>query len=502
MTTTSVPTNLAGIRSGRADVHETHCAVVFLLGERAYKVKKAVDLGFLDFRTVAERERVCRREVELNRRLSPDVYLGVGHLTGPGHDVAEPVVVMRRMPDQLRLSTLVRAGASVDEPVRRLARLVADFHARAETSPDIARQGGQAALRGRWIDNLRETDRFRGRYLEAGLHDEIERLALRYLDGRGPLFAAREEAGLVRDGHGDLIADDIFCLPDGPRVLDCLEFDDRLRHIDVLDDVAFLAMDLERLGAPELARRFLDWYTEVSRTPTSASLEHHYIAYRAFVRAKVACLAADQGVDHAASRAVALTDLALRHLHSGAVTLLVVGGIPGAGKTTLCSALAQQLGWTLLRSDEVRRELFDVNAADRYSAAATATTYAELLRRGRSALSHGASVILDATWPDAATRSAAAQLGDQTCSDLVELECRLPVETAARRAGLRFSTSRDASEADSEVARNLASIRDPWPTAIAVDTSMTPAHALTSALKHLQGPAPQRVWPRPRMLPD
>ena len=257
-------------------------------------------------------------------------------------------------------------------------------------------------MRGRWIDNLRETDQFRGRYLDACAHAEVERLAMRYLDGRGPLFAARAAAGLVRDGHGDLIADDIFCLPDGPRVLDCLEFDDRLRYVDVLDDVAFLAMDLERIGAPELARRFLDWYAEFSQTPTVASLEHHYIAYRAFVRAKVACLAADQGVDHAASRAVMLTDLALRHLRSGAVTLLVVGGMPGAGKTTLCTALAQRLGWTLLRSDQVRHELFDANAADRYSATATAATYAELLRRGRAALSLGASVILDATWPDTA----------------------------------------------------------------------------------------------------
>ena len=122
MTTTSVPTDLVGIRSGRADVHETHCAVVFLFGERAYKVKKAVDLGFLDFRTVAERERVCWREVELNRRLSPDVYLGVAHLTGPDHDVPEPVVVMRRMPDQLRLSALVRAGTPVDGAPRRRRR--------------------------------------------------------------------------------------------------------------------------------------------------------------------------------------------------------------------------------------------------------------------------------------------------------------------------------------------------------------------------------------------
>jgi len=490
MTTSSVRMDGVGLRSSRAAVRETHCAVVFLLGDRAYKVKKPADLGFLDFSTLAERERVCQREVELNRRLSPDVYLGVAHLSGPDHDEPEPVVVMRRMPDQLRLSTMVGEGASAVEPLRRLARLVAEFHSRAETNQDIARQGTQDALRGRWVDNLRETEQFRGRYLDPRSHSEVQRLAMRYLEGRGPLFASRVACGLIRDGHGDLIADDIFCLPDGPRVLDCLEFDDRLRYVDVLDDVAFLAMDLERIGAPELGRRFLDWYAEFSQTPTVDSLEHHYIAYRAFVRAKVACLAAEQGVDHAASRAVQLTDLALRHLRSGAVTLLVVGGMPGAGKTTLCTALSQRLGWTLLRSDQVRRELFASTPDDRYSATATAATYAELLRRGGAALSLGMSVILDATWPVAAGRAAAAQLGVDTRSDLVEFECRLPVETAARRAGLRSQAGRDLSEANSDVAREQAAVRDPWPTAIKVDTSTTPADALTSALMQLPVHAP------------
>ena len=115
---------------------------------------------------------------------------------------------------------------------------------------------------------------------------EVERLALRYLAGRETLFAGRIAAGLIRDGHGDLLADDVFVLPDGPRALDCLEFDDRLRYVDGLDDAAFLAMDLERLGAAELGRAFLDWYVEFAGAQRVPSLEHHYIAYRAFVRAK------------------------------------------------------------------------------------------------------------------------------------------------------------------------------------------------------------------------
>jgi hypothetical protein len=225
--------------------------------------------------------------------------------------------------------------------------------------------------------------------------DAVERLAHRYLDGRSRLFERRIAEGHIRDGHGDLLADDVFCLDDGPRILDCLEFDDRLRYGDVLLDVAFLAMDLECLGAPDLARRFLDWYTEFSGRPFPASLASHYVAYRAHVRAKVACLRHDQGVEDAADEARCLLDLAHRHLEEAAVRLVLVGGLPGTGKSTLARGLADARGWAVLRSDEVRKELTGLPAAVPASSAwgeglyrpeMTAATYAELLRRASAAL--------------------------------------------------------------------------------------------------------------------
>ena len=326
---------------------------------------------------------------------------------------------------------------------------------------------------------------YRRTILAEDLHDRIRRFALRYVDGRAPLLAERAAAGLVVDGHGDLIAEDIFCLPDYPRVLDCLEFDDLLRWVDVLDDAAFLAMDLEHLGRPDLAQLFLRCYLESSGTPSVASLEHHYIAYRAFVRAKVACIQATQGRPAAAADANRYANLAMRHLEAGDVTLTLVGGAPGTGKTTLARGLADRLGTVWLSSDAVRRDMPTIDA-DRYSDAAKAATYRELLHRARYLLHHGESVIADATWTDTPTRELAADLAAETASHLVALECQLPVEIAANRAQRRLEHGEDHSEAGSDVAVQLAATRAPWPAGRVVDTSGSIADSLRLALELLE----------------
>jgi len=484
----------AGPASYSAQVVETNCAVVLLFGERAYKIKKPVNLGFLDFRSRPERSRVCRREVELNRRLSPDVYLGVADVQDPAGEICEHIVVMRRMPAQLRLSTLVSDGAPVEDHLRRLARLIAAFHSTAPTRPEILAEGGVAALRHRWTANLRETQRFRGHDIPPELHDQIGHLAGRYLDGRADLFRERGAAGLIRDGHGDLLADDIYCLPDGPRVLDCLEFDDRLRWIDVLDDAAFLAADLERLGRPDLGRLFLDRWAGFIGYPSVPSLEHHYVAYRAFVRAKVALLRGEQGDQSGPLAAKDLAGIALRHLQAAAVTMVLVGGAPGTGKTTLAEGLAEQLGWVVISTDDVRRELVSTRAQDRYSPEAKRSTYAELLRRARVALSRGESVIADATWTSGEERGHARDVALATCSDLVELWCRLPVGIAAERAEQRLQTGTSRSDAGRNVATRLASQADPWPEAVPIDTLASPGEAVAAALEAADRHARQTVY--------
>ncbi len=226
------------------------------------------------------------RETELNQRYAPDVYLGVAEVRDPDGRLCDHLVVMRRMPASRRLSALVQAGAPVAEPLRQVARILAAQHASAPRSAQIDEQGSRDALRGRWDDNIEQARSVGGRLLDAETITQVGQLARDFLAGREALFEARIRGGHIVDGHGDVLADDVYCLDDGPRILDCLDFDDRLRWLDGLDDAAFLAMDLERLGAAGLARRFVGWYAEYSGDPAPTSLRHHYVAYRAFVRAK------------------------------------------------------------------------------------------------------------------------------------------------------------------------------------------------------------------------
>jgi uncharacterized protein len=477
-----------------AAVAETHISVLVFVGERVYKLKKPVSMGFLDFSAREAREMACHREVELNRRLAPDVYLGVADITGPEGVLCDHLVVMRRMPGDRRLAALVRDGTNVTEELRRIARRVATFHAAAPTSPEIAEAGSLPTVLGHWEANFEELRPFVGPVLDAEACARVEELVRQYLAGRTRLLGDRVEAGCIRDGHGDLQAEDIFCLADGPRILDCIEFDDRLRYGDVLADVAFLAMDLERLGAPVGAERFLAYYREFAGETYPSSLAHHYIAYRAHVRAKVACLRHEQGDGAAAGAARHLLGLCLAHLEQGQVSLVLVGGLPGTGKSTLAAGLGDRLGWALLRSDEMRKDLAGM-PRDQYSPAPygeglyqphiTDEVYRTLLERAREALELGEPVILDASWSDAKWRAAAAEVARATSSDVVEFRCEAPRDLAATRIRDRAERGSDPSDATPEVAAAMAAAADPWPTAGPIDTSGQPEEALEQALHML-----------------
>ncbi|MBD0293188.1 MAG: AAA family ATPase [Jiangellaceae bacterium] len=472
-------------------------------------MKKPVDLGFLDFRTVAARAYVCHREVALNRRLAPDVYIGVADVIGSDKRPCEHLVVMRRMPENRRLSALVRAGVPVDDELRRIAHVVAAFHERCDRSPQVSADGSIGALRGRWTTSFDQVRPFRGGVLDPGAVTEVERLTVRFLAGREPLFAARARGGHIVDGHGDLLADDIFCLPDGPRILDCIEFDDHLRHLDQIDDAAFLAMDLEHLGAPDLGSRFLGWYMEFSGDPAPSSLLHHYVAYRAFVRAKVACVRHQQGDAVAAMEARVLTELTRRHLRASAVTMVLVGGLPGTGKSTLSGALADQLGLTVLSSDRLRKELAGLDperpapapyGEGIYAASWTTRTYTELLSRAERLLGMGESVVLDASWSDQEWRAKAAALAASTHTDLIPLHCMSLPDVVAERMRARLGVS----DADETIAAAMSAEFDSWPDAVAVDTTRPLDLTVQHAAGVVRPPPVREPWlrPRPRIEPD
>jgi uncharacterized protein len=467
------------------EVVETAVSIVGFQGDRVYKIKKAVHFPFVDLSTPAARHDACQREVELNRRFTADVYLGVVQVPPYQLVPTDHAVVMRRLPDNRRLAFLVEHGEHVTPCIDRIANLLASAHRTAATGGDIDDAASHATITHRWSVESVEL----GTYVSGEDAAAVARLGERYLSGRKALYDARVSHHRARDGHGDLLADDVFCLPDGPRLLDCLEFDDKLRYCDGLADAAFLAMDLERLHRPDLARTFLEKYRAGARDDWPTSLAHFYVAARARIRAKVAAIRGDLRT------AADLVQLALSHLQRGRVRLVLVGGAPATGKTTLARELAAATGADLFSSDEIRKELAGRPIGEHtrdplnggiYSPEWTNRTYEELCSHARDALGNGRLVILDATWSSSEARTRARALAESTHADLVELCCTAPIEVAVARAERRTGSSpADASDADSSVAMAIARRFATWPEAHHIDTDAAQVLTVDAALTHV-----------------
>lgn len=493
---TGVPATLGALKESRAkvgglnaQVRETHTGIVFLVGDKAYKAKKPLITDFLDFSTPECRERACQDEVALNRRLAPDSYLGVAHFSGPGDGPAEPVVVMRRYPDDKRLAWLVKKNEPVHHHLCVIAEKLAHFHKHATRGRAIDDEGTARAVSARWQQNLFELERSSGGIIPAESIGDVARLVTRFISGRGPLFAQRIAERRIVDGHADLLADDIFCMPDGPALLDCLEFDSHLRYVDGIDDAAFLAMDLEFLGRKELAEHFLDEYCRRADDPSPRSLVDFYIAYRAVVRAKVDCIRVAQGHRDAEADARRHVEIALEHLRASTVRLIVIGGGPGTGKTTLSRALSQEVGAQVISTDDVRREMQQTGAitgrvgeldAGLYTPQNVSKVYDEVLRRAHLSLSGGSSVILDGTWRDAHQRERARIVAGETVSTIVEFTCSVPLGQASARIKDRPASSSDATP---EIAAALGEFDSESSGGYHIDTSRPIAESVAEVQK-------------------
>jgi aminoglycoside phosphotransferase family enzyme/predicted kinase len=479
--------------TGDCGVRETHVSILVFLGDRVLKLHKPLRFDFADFSTPSARAEDCRREVELNRRLAPDVYLGVAEVTMEGKTL-EHCVVMRRMPAESSLAQLVSSEPEFvwDPKLRTVADTLVRFHTGADRSDVISNVASIERVTGQFEANVTATARFVGTVLESSAHDKVVRGVRRYLAGRGPLFSARIAAGQICDGHGDLQASDIYCLDDGPRILDCLEFDDELRYGDVAADVAFLAMDLERLGAPSAAERFVWHYEESAGAQLPSSLLHLYVALRAYVRVKVACLRHEQGDPLAAPEAAKLLALAQTHLERARVRLVLVGGLPGSGKSTLASALGAALDAIVLRTDEIRQHLSPPEArglaapafrSGRYTRERTQEVYDVMIDDARVQLGLGRSAVLDASWIDSSHRDQARSLADECGADAIELCCTAPADVTEQRITKRLQNGTDPSEATVEVARAMARIEAPWTSSTVIDTARDPELVVAEALR-------------------
>ena len=473
-------------------VVETHISTLFFTADRVYKLAKRVDLPFLQTTAAIDRVRLAAQELDLNSRFAPDVYLGFADVVERG-ELVDRMIVMRRLPEHRRLSLLLDTPEAPDL-LRAVARQVAACHAAADPLTTSTVATAEAVGRN-WADNFAAIEPHLDTVIDRTAFADVRRLAENYLRQHARLFERRIRDGFVRDGHGDLIADDIFCLDDGPRILDCLAFDDDLRIGDVVNDIAFLAMDVHRIAGPELAQTLLEEYQEFGYERHPASLAHFYIAYRSHVRAKVACVRVAQGDRTNIELARRHHDLALRYLERAQTRIVMVGGGPGVGKTLLSQRLADHHGYVHLATDEIRHDVARIPHGQHafaepdqgvYSPELVDATYTEMIREASTLLDEGHGVVLDASWTldrhRAATRALAAELG----VDLVEFECVLDDDLARERIARRLANPDDPSDATPDLVDRLQSRREPWSSAVRLSTAPPIDEVVATAVTAMQ----------------
>lgn len=501
----------------RVRLLQTHISYVFLAGDYAYKVKKPVNFGFLDFSTLGKRRYYCRQEVILNRRLCPDTYLGVSRITQEGGRfavdgqgrVVEYAVRMRRLPAEGMMDRLLESGALTADMVRRLADRLAQFHRQAETGPRIAAYGDWA-IRFAWRENFQQWAPFIGDTITAEEDRALQAFVAAFFARRADLLRRRVEELRIRDCHGDLRSDAV-CFTDGLCVFDCIEFNRRFRYTDVAGDVGFLAMDLDYRGRPDLAQAFLERYVQASGDADLPQVIDFYRCYRAAVRGKVEGFRAVQPEvsprERAAARRAARRyfRLACRYAASFPPAFLVITcGLTATGKSLLARRLAEAAGFRVLSSDVVRKELAGLSPGEHrfepfgrgiYSPAFTDRTYRALMEAARPLLLEGRSVIIDASFARRKHRTWARRLAEETGAQFLCLECRASDAAVARRLARRLREGGDPSDARWEIylaqKRVFQPVRElPPERHLAIDTGRPPERAVSAALRALR-----RLWP-------
>lgn len=477
---------------------ETHLSRLFFTPDRVFKLLKPVSLPFVDFSDRDARLRATTVEFERNRALSPDVYLGLADVVEHG-ELVDRMIVMRRLPESQELTRLLNDGDHF-ELIRSVARHVASIHAGVEPlHGDAAWPGSLEAITENWEGNLAAIAPHVGSVIDSKEFDELIVLVRSYLSGRADLFEARIAQGWIRDGHGDLRTEHVYLTDDGPRLIDCVAFDDRLRISDALADVAFLAMDLDRQVGPLAAMTLMRAWNEFTNEHHPSSLAHFYVAYRAHVRCKIACLRHAAGQPGAAQTARSYHAQAIEHLRLAQIRMVIVGGGPGTGKSTIAERIAQDTGATWLRADEIRKDVAGV-AHDSHSFAApgegiytaeiTTKTHAEMVRQAETLITHGTSVVVDATWRSGRDREAMREVARRSGAWLTELRCVLPPAIAKERIARRMSSIHNPSDATPELVDVIEEGFDHWPEAIELDT----AHQVKACFAAAQRALHVNVW--------
>jgi uncharacterized protein len=472
-------------RPERVTLVQTHASWVFLAPPLVCKIKQPVDLGFLDFTTLELRRADCEREVRLNRRLAEDTYLGVesirerdGRLQFGGEgEIVEWCVMMRELDPAFFLSHLLETGAAGTAEMDRIVEKLRAFHAaQPPLAPDEAATATER-LRLATDGNFAVAKDWTGESLSQSGFDAITHYTGEFYGRQKDLLESRIRGGWIRDCHGDLHAEHIHLAPDAVRIYDCIEFNTRFRHIDVANDLAFLAMDLDRYGRPDLANYLAARFAAVMDDPGQMPLMDFYKCYRACVRGKVACLHSAIETAGESERAASLAEarcyfrLALRYAVAGSEPCaFVFMGRIASGKSALAAALGAELGWPVLSSDAIRKNLGGVSPGQRgdaaqlarlYAPEMTERTYGALLDEAVRGIRSGHGVILDATFSRRSRRDALREAARSNGFRLVWIEAAVGDDVVRRRLRARESEPEVLSDARLENFAALSASYEP-----------------------------------------
>ena len=447
---------------------ETHISWVILTGEYAYKIKKPINLGFLDFSTLEKRLFCCNEELRLNSRLAADIYLDVVPISGTrkqpvlntADEAIEYAIKMVQFPQQTQLDNMLANGELEMQHMDAIAQLVARFHANTEVAADDSSYGDPEHVYQPVAENFVQIRR----HLHTNKYDEqlaeLEAWSIARFNTLRPVFEQRKRDGFIRECHGDMHLRNLIWLNDEPLAFDCLEFNPSLRWIDTLSEVAFLVMDLQDRKQPQLAQRFLNAYLEKSGDYPGMRVFNFYLAYRALVRAKVdAIRAGQQGVGEAERREAenefyAYLELAQSYTQYIKPRLIITRGMSASGKSTLTQLLLDVTAAVRIRSDVERKRLFGIHAgADSkaeidkgiYSVEAGKKTYEKLGLLAEAVLDAGITVIIDAAFLKYEQRKPFRELADKKGIAFIILEFTASADALRQRIKAR---TQDVSDAD------------------------------------------------------
>lgn len=458
-------------------LRETHISEVFLTRDTVYKVKKPVQLGFLDFSTIEKRKAACEAEVLLNRRLAQSVYRGIvpvtqrgkgPHKLGGEGPIVDWAVEMRRLADSDAADVRLRNGRLERGDLQRIAAHLADFHRRARCDAETSRFGEPEAITANVVENFEQTRTSAPRFLPEKELAAVERWQLGFLEREAGRFKARVAAQRVRDGHGDLRLEHCYLDAIGNvEIIDCIEFNERFRYGDVCADIAFLAMDLTWHERPDLSEALLAFYASAADDHDLYGVVDFYESYRAYVRGKVSTMLEEDSSANHTARARAAAQARKYYLLAEACTrepierpkLYVVLGMIASGKSAVARELSGLINAPVIEADRVRKHSLgiapdtpwhDQPFAGHYTEEQTDAVYAELMRRAEVVLRSGRSVILDASFRARRQRTAARELAGRAGVKIQFIACSAPEELCKKRLQERAAHS-NASDGRLEI---------------------------------------------------